>query len=451
MSRSTYTDAERHLLKDLSIRKTQVLKKLARLMGADDAATQQVPLEDLIGKDCDDHDRRMILKTVTTMRSIIEAAWLRQGALFVKFRPEARSLIRKMALQAHAYPPRGDGVAYCEAALALKRAMGVRSEVWYTQDFDFESFNYGEDTEYLETAFENDSWCMSFEEDRGEFLQNEVMIRPVPGGRIQIDQSVCCQWPSCDLHSSQRLALVPAGEFLDPESWAKLLPGMAAQGRELVEKVNARIRGLLEVKLDNGAVLSRPEILRRMEEACREKDALCQLFGLSPEVRPSPEWPLGQEPRAWYREYSCSLAEFLEQHREGAGRSLRCAVEDFAGSLWLAIFEKKFGIRVDPTDLEDYGPCGVAERFQERFQDKAAEIEAEYRRKLENATARFAWGLSTEDFKRVSGFVNGVLSHPALGKKELKHIGWSFDVTDMRPDALRKSLDDAVRDALSPS
>lgn len=67
------------------------------------------------------------------------------------------------------------------------------------------------------------------------------------------------------------------------------------------------------------------------------------------------------------------------------------------------------------------------------------------------ATIRIAWGLSTEDFKRVSGFVIGILFHPAIGKKELKHIGWSFGVKNMEAHAMRKSLEDAEKDALSQS
>lgn len=451
MSRITFTDAERDLMNDLSIRKGQVLRKLARLVGSEIAESQtcKIPLEDLIGKGFDDHDSRMILKLVSTMRAIVEEAWLRGGSLFVKFRPEAISMIRKNALQAVEHAPRGNGVAYCEAALALKRAMGVRSEVWFTLDFDNESFNYGEDVSYLETAFDSDSWFIGFEEDIGEILQSKISIRPVSDGQIEVGQSVCCKLPGCDSCSSQRLALVPAGDFLDPEKWEKLLPDMAARGRELVEKAREKTQGMLEVRLDNGVVLSRPEILKRMEEACREKDALCRVFGIASEIRPSPEWPLGQEPKAYYREYSCALAAFMDQQMEKFGRPMTWAVEDFAGKLWLAIFEKKFGIKPDEMDIEDYGTGRVAEDFQEKFSDKAAEMEPEYRQALGNAKIRIAWGLATDDFKRVSGFVNGVIFHPDIGRKELKYIGWSFGVKNMEPQALRKCLDDAERDALS--
>ena len=138
MSRISYTEPERDLMRDLSIRKMHVLRKLARLIGSEAMETQihQIPLENLIGKDFDERDSCMILKVVTTMYAIVEEAWLRYESLFVKFKPEALSLIRKVALQAVEYPPRGDGAAYCDAALALKRVMGVRSEVWFTLDYD---------------------------------------------------------------------------------------------------------------------------------------------------------------------------------------------------------------------------------------------------------------------------------------------------------------------------
>lgn len=451
MSRITFTEAERDLMCELSIRKGQVLRKLAHLVGSEIAGSQthQIPLETLIGKGFDDRDSRMILKLVSTMRAIVEEAWLRCGSLFVKFRPEALSMFKKMALQVVEHAPRGNGVAYCEAALALKRAMGVRSEVWFTLDFDNESFNYGEDTAYMETAFESDSWFMGFEEDIGEFLLNKVTIRPVTEGQIEVGQSVSCKLPGCDSCSSQRLAVVQIEEFIDPEKWEKLLPDMAVRGRELVEKAKEKTQSMLEVRLDNGVILSRPEILKRMEEACKQKDVLCRTFGIEPEVSPSPEWPLGQEAKAYFREYSCNLQDFMNQQMENFGRPMTWAVEDFAGKLWLSIFEKMFGIKPDWVDIEDYGTAEVAEDFQEKFPDKAAEMELEYRQALGKAMIRIAWGLSTDDFKRVEGFVNGVIFHPAIGRKELKHIGWSFGVKNMEPQALRKCLDDAERDALS--
>ena len=416
-----------------------------------ESQTHQIPLESLIGKVFDHYDSLMILKLVSTMRAIVEEAWLKCGLLFVKFRPEAISMIRKIVLQEVEHAPRGKGVAYCEAALALKRAMGVRSEVWFTLDFDNESFNYGEDTSYMETAFDSNSWWMGFEEDVGEVLQNKITIHPVSDDQIQVIQSVCCKLPGCDSCSSDCLATVPVEDFLDPQKWEMMLPYMAARGRVLVEIAREKTKEMLEVRLDIGAILSRPEIPKRMEEACQEKDALGRIFGVEPEVRPSPEWPLGQEPRSYFREFSCSLQDFMNQQMEKFGRPITWAVEDFASSIWLAIFERRFGIEPDEMDIEDYGTGGVSEDFQEKYPDKAAEMEEEYRQALEKATIRIAWGLATDDFKWVSGFVNGVIFHPSSGRKELKHIGWSFGVKNMEPQAMRKSLDDAIRDALSRS
>lgn len=164
MSRITFTKQERELFAPLFIRKFQILKKISSLIGSGNMAENaSLNLDDFIGKGFDDRDVRRIASLVSAMKNVVRKVRVGDDFLQVAFFPHALSLVAKLASQAEEAEPQGNGVLFCEAALALKRALGVRGDVEYTQDFDFENFNHGEDVAYLDTAFEGDGWRMEFQ------------------------------------------------------------------------------------------------------------------------------------------------------------------------------------------------------------------------------------------------------------------------------------------------
>ena len=219
------------------------------------------------------------------------------------------------------------------------------------------------------------------------------------------------------------------------------------QGRLTLEKAREKLERMLEIRLDDGKVISKVELLRDMKAVCEEEDRLCGIFGIAPEVRQSPEWPLDQEPRAFFREFSCNLAQLEKHFLNKLSQGMQWDVESFRARLWLHLFREKYGIRPDDMDLEEYGCAWGADDLQERHPEKAREIGPQYRQALREAHIRLAWGLATRDFAQVMGFVNGILAHPAIGKEELPFIG--RDVSGgIDRESLRECLDDAERLAL---
>ena len=446
----TYTEAERDIIMNLSIRQTQVLLKLARLAGLDGAERQKrrIPLDAFIGKGFDDYDARQALKLVARIKTIVKDVYLRCGSLFVEFRQDALPVLNKMVLKAAKFPPCGNGAVLCDAILALKMAMRTRSDVWYRNRHDHENFNYGEDVSYMDKAFSDDRWLVNFGDKAGELSRREIHIRPIDNEKIQISQIVSAEWPGFDDDLCERLAVLPISDVTNPEKWEQIVPELAEMAALHLEKAKMSIARELETRLEDGTISNRPEIARRMESAVQEKDALCKLLSHDPEVRSSPEWPLGQEPKAFFREYSCSLPFFIERYQDIFNDTAIWQMKEFAAQLWLELFAEKFGILPDNTNIEDYGYASVMEDLREDYPEKASEIDPDSRLELGRARIRLAWGLSTKDFKSVSGFVNGVLRHPLIGKEELKYIGWSLDSKSMEPEALRKCLESAVKNAL---
>lgn len=450
MSRTTFTEAESDLMNELSIRQLLILRKLAAMIGSarPDAADQRLALEDFIGKGFDEEDSNRIVRLLKKMTGILEAVAVEGGVLSLRFRPEALSLVRKLAMQAEESPANGNGTTYARAALALKRAFGIRSDVFYNLEFCTENFNYGEDTSYLDPAFERGArWRMDFSDRPAEFLTRIVVICPEADNRLGITQSVSSTWPGSMDSSIDSLGVISVAEFIDPETWETMIPGIVDQGRLALERAREEIERMLEVRLDDGKVTSKAALLRDMKAVCAEEDRLCGVFGCSPEVRQSPEWPLDQEPRAFFREFSCNLAQLQKHFLNNMGQSLRWDVESFMARLWLHLFGEKYGIKPDALELDEYGSDGAAQALREAHPEKAEEIWPEYGQALGEARIRIAWGLATRDFRQAEAFVNGILVHPAIGKKEMPFIGWDMSSSIDR-ESLRQCLDDAERLAL---
>ncbi|MBD5646060.1 MAG: hypothetical protein HDQ89_00005 [Desulfovibrio sp.] len=130
-------------------------------------------------------------------------------------------------MQAEENPANGNGVTYGRAVLALKRAFGVRSDVFYNQEFSSENFNYGEDTSYLDPAFGRGAlWRMDFSDCPAEFLKRSVVIRPEAGDRLAITQIISPTCPGSIDSSIDSLGVVSVAEFIDPETWETMIPGI---------------------------------------------------------------------------------------------------------------------------------------------------------------------------------------------------------------------------------
>lgn len=450
MSRITFTEAERELMATLSMRQHQILIKLAGMFGSDrlNGADLRLAFEDFIGKGFDEEDSSRVSRLLKKMTGVLEEVANEGGALFLWFRPEALSLVRKLAMQAGERPANGKGNAYGRAVLALKRAFGVRSDAFYTLEFCTENFNYGEDTGYLDNAFtRGDRWRMYFSDRPLAFLRREVEIRPLAGNRLAITQTVSCEWPGCEDTRTDSLGVIPVAGFIDPEAWETMIPGIVGQGRLALEKAREKMERMLEIRLDDGEVISKADLVRNMKAVCNEEDRLCGIFGTAPEVRQSPEWPLKQEPRAFFREFSCDLAQLENHFLNRLGQNLKWDVECFRARLWLHLFSEKYGIGPDALDVDEYGSVGAAHDLRKAHPEKAGEIGPEYRQALREARIRLAWGLATRNFRQVRSFVNGVLAHPAIGKKEIPFIGWDTS-SGIDRESMRKCLDDAERFAL---
>lgn len=450
MSRITFTEAEWELQGALSTRQLLILTKLAAMIGSHrlDASEHRLALEDFIGKGFDEEDSGRIVGILKKMTGILEDVADAGGVLFLRFRPEALSYVRKLAMQAEENPANGNGTTYARAALALKRAFGIRSDVFYNLEFSTENFNYGEDTSYLDPAFERGApWRMDFSDKPSEFLERSVVICPEADNRLAITQILSSICPDSFDPSIDRLGVISVAEFIDPETWETMIPGIVDQARLALETAREKLERMLEIRLDDGRVTSKVELLRDMKAVCEEEDRLCGLFGIAPEVRQSPEWPLNQEPRAFFREFSCNLAHFEQYFLVHLCQSISWDVENFSAGLWLQLFAEKYGIRSDPLEMDDYGCTGAAQNLRAEHPEKAAAMGPAYRQALEKARIRVAWGLATRDFRQVEGFVNGILAHPAMGRTEIPSIGWDFSC-GMDRESLRKCLAAAERLAL---
>ena len=239
MSRITFTDDERELMRPLFVRPFHILRKMAALAGSGGAREQvSVRLEDFIGFDFDERDVERIVNLVSGMRGIVSGLSVSDDALHMDFYPEALSLVKKLALQAEEDEP-GEGVLYCESALALKRAFGMRGDVEYTQDFDFEDFNHGEDISYLDGGFEGDSWLM---EIRGSVRGLNRMIQIMPdNGRISIRQHVSYGHPGIDTSVCDELADINREDFISPDFRKDFIPVIVEKRDACLERAPGKL------------------------------------------------------------------------------------------------------------------------------------------------------------------------------------------------------------------
>lgn len=239
MSRITFTDNERELMRPLFVRPLQVLRKLAALAGSGGVKEEvSVKLDDFIGPGFDENDTERIVSLVSGMREIVRGVSVSGDALCIGFNPKALSLVRKLALQAEEDEP-GEGVLFCESALALKRAFGMRGDVEYTQDFGFEDFNHGEDTSYLDGGFEGDSWLM---EIRGKIRKLNRMIQIMPdNNRISIRQYLSYGRPNIDTSVCDELADIGREDFISTDFRKNFIPVIVEKGDACLEQAAGKL------------------------------------------------------------------------------------------------------------------------------------------------------------------------------------------------------------------
>ena len=421
----TFTEAERDLTDNLSVRQMQILRKLASILPVAENGVYPVSLADFIGKGFDRDDAERILRLVGKMDRIVREASIADGFLHLRLNPEALTLLEKMAMQNRVNHAGGLGNAYGQATLALKMALGIKGDVNYSLEFDHENFNYGEDTAYLDMAFPSGCrWHMEFGDKPEEYLKRDVWISALANEELSITQAICCTWPDAPGGWRERLGPVPVSVFTDREKWERLLPEIAENGLAGLKKARENARAMLGAAQEDGSVVCKPDILRDMRQACGEVDILCAFFRTSPEIQQIPEWPLRMEPKGFCREFSCSLAEFQDRFEPGLSQTFKWDVQRIAAELWLNIFREECGIAADPDDIVDFGEEGCAEDFREKYPAEAERIEPVYRKALEDARVRIAWGLPTHDFRKIRAFADGRISHPAIGTREIGRSGF---------------------------
>lgn len=226
-----YTEQERDLMNSTTIRGYLVLKKLARLVGDEQREPiVSIPTESFIGQGYDQKDMDRISGVLSEMTEIIFKFRFVDNRLDLAFQPEARELVRKLALEPISRPKPGDGELYCRAALALKRKMGVKSAVFYQLANDFEEFDHGEDVSYLDRGFgPRDPWSMRIE---GACREIEfLLIMRSADYFVEIEQ-IFSKGDACESVTSR----VARMDFINPYEWENWMGRILREGRELLEK-----------------------------------------------------------------------------------------------------------------------------------------------------------------------------------------------------------------------
>lgn len=443
-----WNDEERPILAHLGFRAGSFLNRLGKLLQAEASAGPNfsIPIELIIGKGHDSED----LEWLDYLLSLLQKAGLRfshsilpqEGCLLMDIEPAALRFMLK-------YPGRNDradgkGTLRGNAMLILKRAFGIRSDVYYSEAFDTENFNYGEDTSYLDRAF-NGHWRMEFSDRPEKFLERLIIVEPArKPEKIRIVQGFHYHLPGCFDTSGQELLELDPADFEKPEILESLVPQILESAAGGLDRARGRLKDMREVEDENGRIIDKIQLLEDMRRACQKKDRLCGLFGCQPPVRPSPEWPEDSEPHGYCRVFGCALQKFRTKYGAMLSRNVEWAIEKFMGQLWLRVFRIRHGIGPGEFDLREYGAAGVAEDLRDEYPDLAASIEDEFQAELEKAEIRIAWGLFSRQFKNVAAFVDLAISHPDEAEDFRSQPGWAF-AWKPDPEGLENCLKEAER------
>lgn len=441
-----YSPHERDVLGNLSLRLLCFMDRIGSLIsgGPLDGTEYDISLEELEGAGFDEADLEML---DFRLRELVRAGMLASfaidqshDAVRLAFEPECMGLARHFAKTGKRQE--GPGALRGTAMLALKRAFKIRSDVYYTEGFDTENFNFGEDISYLDDAFHG-YWRMDFGDEPEKFMRREICVFPQDDDDgLAVTQEIHYRLPGNLDIQSHWLCDVSLQDFTTPEIWRKRIPQILRAAEESLAKARERLREMQEVEGEDGQIINKAELLENMRKACRNSGRLARFFNCDPPVRTSPEWPLDSEPHGCFREFSCDLESFMRKFPHFAKWDIR----RFLGGLWLRILRQRHGIEPEKLELEEYGKAGAADNLRERLPDLAADIEPEYQQSVKKARIRVAWGLFSHRFQNVLAFVDAVISHPEEEEMRIGDIGWNY-ISKLNYEKLLAGLDEAEKNA----
>lgn len=448
MDRITITDEEHDLLGRLSQKQRLILKKLAALVGsADQSGEYDIRFDAILVEGFTVAEAEMLAERISRMKGIVEDVHNDLDHIHIRLAHEARVLFHKLALQAEGHMPRGNGEKICEAALALKRAFGVTTDVEYSLEFSREDINFGEDVIHMDTAFIwGEQWRMSFEDHPADYLLREIEIRPMAGDTVGVSQYVSLQWPGYEKYARDFLDRVDLEDFTDTNRWKKLVPGIVEKSARLLEEAKDRLRADMTVRTDEGEIIRKDMLLRDMKDVCQTQNRLCEVFAPVSGTRVIPEWPAREEPHGYFREHFSDLAGFQSSIGKLDDNS-RWRIEGYFARLWVNLFMREYGIGPEIIDGKpDWVMC--AKELREKYPEKADSLESKFQEGLAAGNIRIAWGLHTRDFVIVKAFVTARLHQPDVGVLELPMMGWHYPAGRNR-DEMRSALDKSIWFALS--
>lgn len=105
---------------------------------------------------------KLVYRQLKPFKGIFQELSLNGTNLYMRLSSLAVSCFRKMLCQEEKWGLTGSGTLFGNSTLALKRAIGVKSNANYIEAFTVENFNYGESTSYLDRALLRvDGGCIS--------------------------------------------------------------------------------------------------------------------------------------------------------------------------------------------------------------------------------------------------------------------------------------------------
>lgn len=183
-----------------------------------------------------------------------------------------------------------------------------------------------------------------------------------------------------------------------------------------------------------------------LREVCSERDRLTEIFSPVSEVLRDPCWPLDQGQKGFFREFVCDLDAFEPFVTKLADRD-QSILDACAARVFLEEFRKTYGWELKVRDNDDWHAAALARGLRRDYSEMAEDIEPMYRKSLAAGTIRIAWGLCTTDTVNVSAFVHGLIEHPAIGRREMKNMGWGMAKCPSKDD-MRQALKCAINLAL---
>ena len=174
---------------------------------------------------------------------------------------------------------------------------------------------------------------------------------------------------------------------------------------------------------------------------------MTEIYSPVSEVLRDPCWPLDQGQKGFFKEFACDLDAFEPFAAKLAERE-QSILDSCAARVFLDEFRKIYGWELRVRDGDDWHAAALAHGLRKDFPENVEEIEPMYRKSLAAGTIHIAWGLCTPDSVKVVAFVHGLLDHPAIGRREMKNMGWGMAKYPSK-DAMRRALKCAINLSLA--